>query len=83
MGEAGLQEVDTYVYRRQNTVAQFIVTRPIMDLCLAAERRMGSRVYNRWWEQDGLDVEGIRTAAREVERTEGGEDMDGTETETD
>ena len=26
----------------------------------------------RWWEQDGLDLEGMRTAAREAEQTEGG-----------
>ena len=37
MAEAGLQEVDTYVSRCQNTVAQFIATRPIRNLCLAAE----------------------------------------------
>ena len=37
MAEAGMQEVDTYVYRRHNTVAQFISTRPIMYLCLSAE----------------------------------------------
>ena len=37
----------------------------------------------RWWEQEGMDLEGVRTAAREAERTEGGEDMDGTETVTD
>ena len=36
MVEAGLQEVDTYVSRRQNTVSQFIATRPIMDLSLEA-----------------------------------------------
>ena len=35
-----------------------------------------------WWEQDGLDMEGIRTTAREAEQTEGEEDMDGIETET-
>ena len=38
--EAGLQEVDTDVSRRQNTVAQFIATVPIMYLCLEAERRL-------------------------------------------
>ena len=48
MEEERLQKVDTYVSRGQNTVTQFIVTRPIMDLCLAAERRLGSRVENRW-----------------------------------
>ena len=39
MSEARLQEVKTYVSRLQNTVTQFIATRPIMDLCMAAERR--------------------------------------------
>ena len=47
MAKAGLQEVDTYVYLFQNTVAQFIATRPIMDLCLEDERRMGSRMAKR------------------------------------
>ena len=44
MEEAGLKEVETYVSCRQNTVAQFIVTRPIMDLCLETEWRPGPRV---------------------------------------
>ena len=47
MAEAGLQEVETYVSRRQNTVTQFIATRPIMDLCLATEQRPGPRVSKR------------------------------------
>ena len=37
MAEAGLQEVETYVYRRQNTATQFILATPIMYLCLVAE----------------------------------------------
>ena len=41
-----------------------------MDLCLAAERRLGLRLAKRWWEQDGIDLEGVRTAAREAERIE-------------
>ena len=64
--------VVTYISHRQNTVAQFIATRPIMDLRLEAERRMGSRVAKPWWEQDGLDLEGMWTAAREAEHMEGG-----------
>ena len=48
MEEAGLKEVETYVSCRQNTVAQFIVTRTIMDLCLAAERRPGSMEVKQW-----------------------------------
>ena len=49
--ETGLQEVETYISRRQNTVAHFIAVRPIMDLCMAAERRPGLRISKRWWEQ--------------------------------
>ena len=48
MAEAGLQEVETYVSRCHNTVAQYILTRPIIDLYLAAKRRMGPRVARRW-----------------------------------
>ena len=39
MAESGLHELDTYVDRLQNTVTQYIVTKP-MDLCLEAEQ---------WW----------------------------------
>ena len=51
MEEAGLQDVENYISHFQNTVAQFIDTRPIMDLCLAEERCPGSRVNNRSWEK--------------------------------
>ena len=46
--EAGFQEVKTFVYCHQNTVAQYIATRPIMDLCLAEKQRPGIRVVMRW-----------------------------------
>ena len=73
MAEAGLQEVENYVSRRQNTVAKYIATRPIMELCLTAKRRPGSRSAMRWWEQKGMDLEGMRLAAEEAEQTEGEE----------
>ena len=82
MAETGLQGVNTYLSLRQNTVAQYITTRPIMDLCLAAKQRPGPRVEMRWWKQEGLDLEGMRTAALEAERTEGGEETDGIKTAT-
>ena len=53
-----------------------------MDLCLVAERRMGSRVKKRWWEQDGLDVKGMQTAAWEEEQTDGEKESDKLEAET-
>ena len=63
MAAAGPYEVDTYIYHHQNTVAHYIATRPIMDLCLVAEQCPGTRVYKRWWEQEGLYLEGMRTVA--------------------
>ena len=49
--EAGIVRARTSVLRRQNTVAQFIVTRPILGLYEVTERRRGTRVPQRWWEQ--------------------------------
>ena len=56
MVEALLQEFDTYITRHHNTVAQYIATRPIMDMCLVAEQRLGTRVPKRWWEQEFMDL---------------------------
>ena len=39
--EAGIVQARTSVLRRQNTVAQFIATRPILGLCEVTERRGG------------------------------------------
>ena len=60
MAKAGFQEVENYVSRRQNTMAKYIATRPIVELCLTAKRRPGPRAEMWWWEQEGLDLEGMR-----------------------
>ena len=41
MEEVGLKEVETYVYRRQKNIVQFIAARTIMDLCLAVDLKPG------------------------------------------
>ena len=53
--EVGVVRARTSVLRRQNTVAQFIATRLILGICEVAERRRGTRVQQRWWEQSGID----------------------------
>ena len=73
MVEVGLQEVETSVYRCQNTVAQYIVTRTNMDLCMTSKRRPGTRMEMRLWEQESLDLEGIHMLAWEAKQTRGGE----------
>ena len=77
MSEAGQQDVETYVSLRQNMITQFIATRPIMDICLVVEQIPGPRVYKQCWGKYGVDVEGMRTAAWELERTEGGRTQTG------
>ena len=58
--EAGIVRIRTSILRRQNTVAQFIATRPILDLCEKAKIHPGARVPRRWWEQMGIDWKGAR-----------------------
>ena len=67
MDNVGLQEVENYVLCRQNTVAQFIATRPIMDLSMVAERRLGSRVPTWWLGQEGQELVGMQTEDWEAE----------------
>ena len=57
MVEAGFKGIGTYITRRPNTVAQYIETQPILDLCERSAQRPGARVSRRRWEYDGLDLE--------------------------
>ena len=63
MVEAGFEGIGTYVTRRQNTVAQYIETQPILDLCERSDWRPGTWVSRRWWEQGSLDLEGLKKRA--------------------
>ena len=56
MVEAGFEEIGTYVTRMQNTVTQYIATRPILDLYERSDQRPGERVSWQWWEEEGLDL---------------------------
>ena len=60
MVEAGFEGIDKYITRRQNTSAQYIAMRPILDFCERSACRMVARVYRRRWEQASLDLEGAK-----------------------
>ena len=60
MEEAGLIDIRTSIHRRQNMVAQYIATRPLLDLYVGARAREGAKVTLRWWEQAGIDWERLR-----------------------
>ena len=73
MKEAGLTDIRTSIQRRQNTVAQYIATRPLLDLCEGSRQREGARVMLRWWEQSGIDWERAKAKETEMEATSGSE----------
>ena len=82
MKEAGLTDVRTSIQRRQNTVAEYIYTRPLLDLCKGAQQREGARVALRWWEQSGIDWEKAKAKETETAATSGlesGADTEGEE----
>ena len=57
MKEAGFTKVRTSITRSQNMVAQFIATRPFLNLCEETTQRGRDRVTMRWWDQKGIDWE--------------------------
>ena len=69
--------MEAYITRRQNTIAQYITIRPILELCEEVERQKGARVSKRRWGQEGINLAGAwasaATTAAETEGTEMGE----------
>ena len=47
MREAGLEEVEAYVLRKQNMVERYIEARPIMGLCEYAVQILGTWVTKK------------------------------------
>ena len=72
MEEAGFEEIGVYIKKRQNTVARYILTQPIMDICEQSVRRPGSWVYRRWCEQEKIDLEVEMERATAASDREGG-----------
>ena len=82
MKEVELMDIRTSILRRQNRVAQYIATRPLLDLCEGAKAREGVKVPLRWWDQAGIDWETAKAKGVETDmtdRTETGTDTEGEE----
>ena len=78
MKETGVVQIWTLILWRQNTVAQFIATRPILGLCEVAERRPGTWVRKKWLEQTGIDW---KAAREEAAAKEGDDEAEAAEAE--
>ena len=80
MKEAGLTDIRTSILKRQNMVAHYIASRPLLDLCKGARAREGAKVPLRWWDQAGIDWETAKAKGVETDRTDGtGKYMEGEE----
>ena len=60
--ETGLRSIAHYVQVRRQTIAAFILNRPIFSMCRDAERIRGSPPKQFWWEQ-AFDFDLAREAA--------------------
>ena len=60
--EVGLFSVAHYILVRRQTIAAYIVHRPIFSMCTGAGRRRGSSPRQFWWEQT-MDLELARASA--------------------
>ena len=68
--EAGVfEEIRVYITRRRNTVAQYIVTRPILNLCEQSFWRPVAWLSWRWWEKEVLHIYRGRRRERRRIRT--------------
>ena len=69
MKEEGLTTIRKSITNSQNTVAQYIATRSLLDLCEQTKRRGGVRVSRRWWDQKGIywDMAKARAAGTDSE----------------
>ena len=80
MREVGLTDIWKSIANIQNTVAQYIATRPLLDLCEGDRAREGAKVPMRWWNQAYIDWETAKSMGVETDSTDGsGTETDGEE----
>ena len=62
-----METVETYTQRRQNTVAQYIATRLLLDLYEVIERKQGTWLGIWWWDHVSIDLAEDREMAEEAD----------------
>ena len=67
MKEVGFKYIRTSIINRQNTVAQYIATRPLLDLCEGTKQIGGARVSMRLCEQKGIYWEKAKPRVAETD----------------
>ena len=52
---AGLHPIMEYIRKWQATISEKVTCCPIYELCVEAERRLGTSRRMRWWDQDVIN----------------------------
>ena len=68
MQEAGLEDMEKYVLKRQNTASRYIAKQPILYIFKETVRMPGTWLDKRWWEKEGLELVGLKAVAASEER---------------
>ena len=71
----GLQSISHYIGVRRQHIANFIVNRPLFQLCLEGVRKRGSAHCQFWWEQP-LDIDAAVLLALAADESELSKDGD-------
>ena len=67
LAAAGLHTIDHYMQVCRARIMQWVVDRPILELCRSAERRRGTTPRLYWWEQPmDLDEASVRALAEGI-----------------
>ena len=55
--EAVLKPVEAYIKLRRDTVAMWVVNRPLYEACEAGERKRGTSARRQWWWEQPMGLE--------------------------
>ena len=61
--ECGLHSIAHYIEVRRQTVARYIVDRPIFTFCMEQGRRRGTSACRQWWWEQPMDLDLARDEA--------------------
>ena len=64
--EVGLHTIAEYIEVQRQTIAKYIVDRPIFTLCMEEERRRGTAANRQWWWEQPTDWDLAREASASV-----------------
>ena len=67
LAECGLKPIDAYIRARRDTIARYVVDRPIFEACREGERKRGTSPRQYWWEQTMEFPEATEEEAVEAE----------------